>query len=658
MRNNKTKIYTLTIIIIILIISSICYYIKHSNVYETLQIRIAATDNYPEIKSFIEAYPSGREHDAALWLSENMIGQCSYDNIISRQYYKFTEKDTTIDYKLTWLRFNSICTNTPHLQNDIQTVKAEILIENMDEAVKTWKNSPWKGSISFDVFCKYILPYKIDKEPIVNWRKHYRDKYSHIINGIKDIKEAFRKVYQFEIKTFPVKNTYFPYAQDALLLDKLHGGNCKQRAFHMVYVMRALGIPATVDYTPVWSNYGSKGHYWVVLVNKDNTVTTYNDSIDQYIDGAYEKTKCYYNSNAFTSSIDSLKKISKIYRLTFWQSQNISSKDTLINFEYLKNSYTSDVTSEYKYTTKKNIIRTKSNANSKLYVCTYTQGEGWIPISKVKRVSADKIDIGGLLHDNIITISEYKDGAFLPISCPYLITHNKPPKPIIPNIKKKESIVLHRKYLLRSIWINRWAEIIGTRIETSPYKSFSKDTKMLHTFTNIPNCETLNVGFGKPLCDYIRILPQENIYPVFAEISLFDKNNNKINDKLFSFYAIGESLTGDTIVTRKLHDNNLKTTFYKRFPYWIGIDVRKIKKHISKLQMIMWNDENQIIKGHEYELFYYDKFKWNSLGIKTASTDKLLFHNVPTDALLLLKDYTKGQEERIFLYKNKKQIWY
>lgn len=72
----------------------------------------------------------------------------------------------------------------------------------------------------------------------------------------------------------------------------------------------------------------------------------------------------------------------------------------------------------------------------------------------------------------------------------------------------------------------------------------------------------------------------------------------------------------------------------------------------------MWNDENQIQKNHVYELFYFYNEKWCSVGKKKAVTNYITFKNVPHNALLLLRDYSNGKEERIFIYDNDKQIWF
>ena len=41
-----------------------------------------------------------------------------------------------------------------------------------------------------------------------------------------------------------------------------------------------------------------------------------------------------------------------------------------------------------------------------------------------------------------------------------------------------------------------------------------------------------------------------------------------------------------------------------------------------------------------------------------ARTDILLLKNVPKNGLFVLKDITKGQEQRIFTYEDGRQVWW
>ena len=68
-------------------------------------------------------------------------------------------------------------------------------------------------------------------------------------------------------------------------------------------------------------------------------------------------------------------------------------------------------------------------------------------------------------------------------------------------------------------------------------------------------------------------------------------------------------------------------------------------------------DLNFVEKGHLYELYYFDT-SWKSIGRQIAQKESLMFKDVPEDAILLLKDKTAGQEERLFEYRNGVQIWH
>ena len=62
---------------------------------------------------------------------------------------------------------------------------------------------------------------------------------------------------------------------------------------------------------------------------------------------------------------------------------------------------------------------------------------------------------------------------------------------------------------------------------------------------------------------------------------------------------------------------------------------------------------------NEYELYYWNsKGFWDDLGKKKATDNVLLFHKIPTNGLYVLKDLTKGKEERIFTYEEGKQVWW
>jgi hypothetical protein len=102
-------------------------------------------------------------------------------------------------------------------------------------------------------------------------------------------------------------------------------------------------------------------------------------------------------------------------------------------------------------------------------------------------------------------------------------------------------------------------------------------------------------------------------------------------------------------------------TFFCRYNMeysWVGMEFSQ-PKHISRVAFLPRNDDNGVMAGQLYELFFWDN-KWISLGRQTASnkTYRLHYKNAPSNALFLLRNLTKGKEERIFTYEGGKQVWW
>ena len=79
---------------------------------------------------------------------------------------------------------------------------------------------------------------------------------------------------------------------------------------------------------------------------------------------------------------------------------------------------------------------------------------------------------------------------------------------------------------------------------------------------------------------------------------------------------------------------------------------------VNSIVYIPRNDDNFIRVGDNYELFYQKgKDGWQSLGKKTAVDYVLIYDNVPDNALLWLRNYSRGREERPFYYDKGQQIF-
>lgn len=80
----------------------------------------------------------------------------------------------------------------------------------------------------------------------------------------------------------------------------------------------------------------------------------------------------------------------------------------------------------------------------------------------------------------------------------------------------------------------------------------------------------------------------------------------------------------------------------------------------TKTQIANATEEKQIVnlkEGSEYELFYWQD-EWQSAGKQIATTEPMIFTDVPADLIYWLVETDSRKEERIFTYEEGKQVWW
>lgn len=102
-------------------------------------------------------------------------------------------------------------------------------------------------------------------------------------------------------------------------------------------------------------------------------------------------------------------------------------------------------------------------------------------------------------------------------------------------------------------------------------------------------------------------------------------------------------------------------TFYNRwYPDggWAAVEFEEPAR-ISRVRFLPRNDDNFIREGEQYELFYWDNHRFASIARMEGNEEGVLHvDSVPAHALLLLRNLTKGIEERIFTYEKGEQVWW
>ena len=172
---------------------------KMSKLEEALE---KAKDNRSELLMVLDYYKNDSlKRKAAEFLIENMLGFVAYHykDIDSIQELKkewivngFVKDEDLEKMEREWLK--------PKIRKDIECISAEFLISNIDDAFQAWQERPWGKYIPFDVFCEYILPYKASNEPLEEWRKLYKERYSFLLDSVytgTDVIEATKTVCEY-----------------------------------------------------------------------------------------------------------------------------------------------------------------------------------------------------------------------------------------------------------------------------------------------------------------------------------------------------------------------------------------------------------------------------------------------------------------------------
>ncbi|GFH86002.1 transglutaminase domain-containing protein [Bacteroides acidifaciens] len=525
------------------------YPCKNKDTQTTLDIAMEkAGDNRQELEKVLRHYQQSPadslKYKAACFLIENM------------PYYSYPVGKQLDNYKtyFNWLRHYR--KKTPRQlsdsirqffgpigelekKQDIHEIDSAYLCHNIEWAFKVWQEQPWGKHISFATFCEYILPYRIEDEPLKYWREEYYNKFDSLLIPLKNSnspdKENPVAVANYLIQKLPHKyhryTGIFPYSFGHVGPEHVQylTGSCREVTDFAVYLFRALGIPCAIDFIPVRGNVNAS-HLWVVCWDKDGK-----EYMTDFPRELWPTEKNWWHEHDDSP---------KVYRSTFSLNRTLAEEtgnDGEEIYPFWSLPKFTDITHVYG----RHYLEQVRIPVSRLYN-TPTKGKiAYLCLSYRKRwIPVDR--------------TVYKRGQ------------------LIFNKLRKGSVMRIATYE------NKELEVIGTP------GCFQQDGS--HEYTNV-----------------------------------FD-------GKSWTSFDYKESEGG-----------------------WAGLDLG-VPTQIDKIVYTPRNRDNYIRPGDTYELFYCDK-DWISAGEMQATSDSLHYQQLPQNALLLLCNYTRGTQERIFVYENGSQIW-
>jgi transglutaminase-like putative cysteine protease len=147
---------------------------------------------------------------------------------------------------------------------DLKTLSANYLLENTAIAYLAMERAPWQNEISKSLFLNDVLPYACLNERRDESRRFLKDRAEAIVAGCKSPGEAAQKLNQQLFSQLKAKYSTERKKPDQSPIETAESGKatCSGLSILLVGACRAVGIPARVAGTPMWTNMRGN-HTWV-----------------------------------------------------------------------------------------------------------------------------------------------------------------------------------------------------------------------------------------------------------------------------------------------------------------------------------------------------------------------------------------------------------
>lgn len=520
----------------------------------------------------------------------------------------------------------------PARKDDLTCITADYLMTNIELAFKVWREVPWGKDIPFDIFCEQILPYRIDTEPLENWREKaltsFADVYDSFVQtdsltSVEACEQLNMLLPRFRMdKDFPPMN----FSQ----LMATSRGPCEAMTALAIFSSRALGIPVVRDYTTKWSNM-EIGHSW-------NAVYDGKGSYVSFMGAETDPGKPHEGTERSKF---------KVFRQTFSKQLNIGAGEANIP-PGLQDRYLIDVSSEYAGFADITIpmLFQPPKPTGYAYLAVLSE-EGWEPIAWGTQgdstllfpgVGKNKLYLPFYYTDRRLTPAHYPFQVDDDGSCRFRVVDSMPGEVVLDamnrDIRSFLDLMLHGRF------------------EGANRPDFS-DARVLCRIDEIRGgfYHTLPVD-DQAEYRYIRYVSPDNGRCNTAELDFYDKNGEKLTGT-----AIGLMGSDKKMVRENAFDGDVTTgvNVDSLTNAWIGLDLGK-PTAIGKIRFLPRTNGNNIYEGHRYRLTYWDGHRWVRLEEQTAAGHQL-YYQVPVHVVFRLENLTRDTKGRYFTMENGVPKW-
>ena len=652
-----TKVYKI-ILIRFLLLTGVMLSCTNTKLEQALSM---ARENRAELEKVLEHYEKDTNSlklKAAVFLIENMPGHRSYTGDTIQNYYKeldfILNMDATVGYKnekIKELAHNYLKVSFQE-EEDIKIITADYLIRNIDQAFDWWKNGQRLEYVTFDQFCEFILPYKcFEYQQLDDWRDTLSVRFNKALNprlpydllkfssynAAAQINRELSASFWGTKEAATKKPEGVPFLNSSIY--KAAYGDCFGSATLATMVLRSHGLPIAMDYIPQWGRKEGS-HAWYTFLSENGIFMPFSWGLTS-------------NPGDVFFPYDP---IPKVYRISYVANDKIVRylKDAVYTHPFFE-IFEQDVTDEYMKTSDLSVQLLTQKLKDKYVYLSVFDNQSWTVLD-LGIVNGNRAEFQKVGRDIVYLVWGYDGTHLIPVSPPFSVEKNGDLHYFSADKSKTHQVCLHRKYPKSSGVANVESRIIGGEIHASNDKNFNR-YELLYKINDFSYPDLIKLSPSQKY-RYWRYYSSSNGYCNIAELQFYKENSDSIvKGKVIGSEKIYQN--NPDMAREKAFDGDWLTIFHAEKPDsgWVGLDLER-KTIVDRVRCVPRSDDNAIHYGEMYELFFWDQAGWKSLGKQKAEERMLYFDSVPDNALLILRNHTRGKQERIFVYQNEQQVWW
>lgn len=439
-----------------------------------------AGKNRAELEKVLTHYKNDSlKHRAAVFLIENM------PYYVGEEWVALRKRQIDTTFSLTSFKSSiealrvmdslhisfSLISRRP----DVTAIKSTFLINNIDKAFCLW-NQPWAKHLNFSEFCNYLLPYRIDSEPLDDYRAYLSIHYDSLFQAARNCTTAFDAacIINFHLLKdvrWHSQMTLYPGKFTAKKMSQIKMGDCNHLSDFGLKVFRTFGIPIANDYVTAWGD-NDGAHSWTVAK----------------LDGVEVP---FVACDVQPSEFSFFYRPAKIWRKEFAEQTSdlelYKSKNQEIPPE-LEDKHSIDVTDSYYSATDLDVllIAKPPKENNCAFLCVYNH-EQWVPVDWGKISADDKFAHFKNINDSLLyCVSFYNQHRLSPASNPFFLSEGRSIKYFFPdnqslfNFRYEINSPKPEKEYNLFVWSGEWKKIstISPKLENG---------KLVVDFNGIPS---------------------------------------------------------------------------------------------------------------------------------------------------------------------------